>query len=75
MAIHLSPELEETLQDLAAADKVTVDDLAQEALSEFVAYKRMLRESVERGRADAAAGRVVSSEEVFARIQRNFAAQ
>jgi predicted transcriptional regulator len=74
MAIQLSPELEENLQDLAAEEKTTADDLAQQALSEFVAYRRMLSESAKRGRADVAAGRVVSSEEVLARIQRNLAA-
>jgi len=72
MAIHISPELEEHLQGLAAEEKTTADDLAQQALSEFVAYRRMLSESFKRGRADVAAGRIVSSEEVLARIQRNF---
>lgn len=70
MAVHLTPALEQELQDLAAQSNVTPDELAQHALEGFVAYRRDLNEAVKRGDEDIAAGRVLEHEEVVARINR-----
>jgi len=75
MTLQLTPALEEELKHIASATHSSVDEVAQQALESFVAYKRDLSEAVKRGNADIAAGRVISSEEMLARIERNFAAQ
>jgi len=72
MAIQLTAELEEDLQHLAAQSNTTADDVAQRALEDFVAYRRELNEAVQRGDEDIAAGRVLTNEEVFARIEARF---
>lgn len=75
MTVHLTHELEEDLLHLASESHQSVDELAQQALADFVAYRRDLSEAVKRGDADIAEGRLLSSEEVLARIERNFAAK
>ncbi len=75
MTLQLTPALEQELQRLANESHSSVDELAQAALERFVAYKRELSALVKRGNADIAAGRYISSEEMLARIERNFADQ
>ena len=70
MAVHLTPALEQELQDLAAQSHITPDELAQHALEGFVAYRRDLNDAVRRGDEDIAAGRVIEHNEVVARIDR-----
>jgi predicted transcriptional regulator len=75
MTLQLTPGLEEELKNLAFQSHTSVDELAEQALGSFVAHRRDLSEAVKRGRADIAAGRILSSEEVLARIERGFAAE
>jgi len=75
MMLELTPALEQELKNLATESRRSVDQLAQQALENFVAQRRDVSEAVKRGRADIAAGRLVSSEEVLSRIERNFAAR
>ena len=70
MAVHLTPALEQELQELAAQSNITPDELAQHALEDFVAYRRDLNDAVKRGDEDIAAGRVLEHDEVIARINR-----
>ncbi len=72
MAVHLTPALEQELQNLAAQSHSTPDQLAQHALEDFVAYRRDLNDAVKRADEDIAAGRVLQHEEVVARINRLF---
>jgi predicted transcriptional regulator len=70
MTLQLTPALEQELEHLAAQSNSTADALAQRALEEFVAHRLDLNEAVKRGDEDIAAGRLLSHEEVFARIDR-----
>ena len=70
MAVHLPPALERELQSLAAQSHTTPDELAQQALEGFVAYRRDLNDAVQRGDEDIAAGRILEHAEVVARIDR-----
>jgi predicted transcriptional regulator len=74
MMLELPPALEQELKTLAIESRRSVDQLAQQALESFIAYNRDVSQAVKRGRADIAAGRLLSSEEVLSRIERNFAA-
>jgi predicted transcriptional regulator len=75
MAIQLTAELEQDLQNLADQSNTTADDVAQRALEDFVAYRRDLNEAVQRGDEDIAAGRILTNEEVFARIEARFVSE
>jgi len=75
MTLDLTPATEQDLQDLAARSARSPEDLAREAVERFVAHRRDLTELVKRGDADIAAGRLLSSEDVLARIERKFATQ
>lgn len=70
MTVHLTPALEQDLQDLAAQSNSTPDEIAQHALEDFVAYRRDLKEAVRRGDEDIAAGRVLEHDQVVARVER-----
>ena len=70
MALHVIPALEQDLQHLAAKANSTMDELAQHALEEFVAYRRELSEAVRLADEDIAAGRVLPQDEVLSRIER-----
>jgi predicted transcriptional regulator len=70
MPVHLTPDLEQELQNLAAQSNSTADELAQRALEDFVAYRRDLNDAVKRGDEDITAGRVLDHDEVVARINR-----
>ena len=75
MAVQLTPALEHQLQQLAAQSDRTADQLAQQALESFVAYRQDLNDAVRRGNEDIAAGRLVEHEEVVARIERMLSSQ
>lgn len=61
MSLSLDDELVEELKKAAAEAGVPLDDVARQALSEFLQVERR-RRVVERGRAELKAGRVVDGE-------------
>ena len=73
MTLELTPALEQDLKHLASETHSSIDQVAQQALESYVAYKLSLSAIVKRGDADIAAGRLISSEEMLERIERNFA--
>jgi predicted transcriptional regulator len=68
MNVQLTPGQEARLQQLAALTTLTPDELAQEGMDRFLTYEEDLVATVQRGREDIAAGRLVEHDEVFARI-------
>ena len=68
MTIRLSPDLKEKLGQLAASSRRSRSFLATEALSAWVERELEITRSIERGLADAKAGRVVSHDEAVAEI-------
>jgi predicted transcriptional regulator len=70
MEIRLSPEQEARLAALAARDARDVNELAQEAITRLLDDDARFAEAVKRGIAAADRGDFVSSEEVWARVER-----
>jgi predicted transcriptional regulator len=70
MAVQLKPEQEQRLQRLAAQSGLTVDELLQRQLDNFLDYQEDLARAVKRGDEDIAAGRVLECEEVVARVEK-----
>ena len=68
MAVHLTPAQEQRLKHLAAATHRSPDEIAQEGIDRFLAYEEDIAATVNRGRKDLEAGRLIDHEEVFARI-------
>jgi predicted transcriptional regulator len=68
MPLHLPPELEQRLTQLAAQSGRTPEELAQEGVDRFLTHKEQLIEAVEEGRAAAHRGDLVDHEEVMAMI-------
>jgi predicted transcriptional regulator len=72
MELSISPELEEKLKRLAASRRQTPEKLAPDLLRESIEYNRWFFAEVEKGRADARAGRLIDHEEVVARINARY---
>ena len=70
MAVHLTPALEEELEHLAAQSNSTTDELAQQALEDFIAFRRELTEEVKLGDEDFQAGRPLERHEAVVQIER-----
>jgi predicted transcriptional regulator len=70
MAVQIRPEQEQRLQHLASQSGLTADELLQKQLDAFLKYQEGLAMAVKRGRDDIEAGRVLSHEEVVARIEK-----
>jgi predicted transcriptional regulator len=70
MAVQLKPEQEERLQQLARQAGVTADVYLQEQVDLLLEYQEDLAAAVKRGDEDIEAGRLLSNEEVFARIEK-----
>jgi predicted transcriptional regulator len=66
MTVYLAPEIEEELQHLAARVERTPDELAQEAVENYIAYKKHFAASVHEGLAAADRGELHEHEEVMA---------
>lgn len=64
----MTPELKEQLGRLADATDRTKSFLASEAISQYVAREFEIIEGIERGLADAKAGRLVPHDEAMARL-------
>jgi predicted transcriptional regulator len=70
MAVQLKPEQEERLQQLATQAGVTADEYLQEQVGLLLEYQEDLAAAVKRGDEDIAADRLLTNEEVFARLER-----
>ena len=67
MTLHLTPALEQRLENLAAQTNRSPDELAQEGVEAFLEFEERSISVMARGRADDAAGRLLAHEEVGAR--------
>jgi predicted transcriptional regulator len=72
MSLHLTPELERRLEQLAAQTGRTPEDLTVEALDLFVTEQEESIAAIREGDDDIARGNVLSHEEVVARFERRF---
>ncbi len=70
MSVQLTVEQESELAHLAQASERTADDLAQEAVARFLQAQEEHRAAIGRSRAQIAAGRTVSHEEVFSNLKK-----
>jgi predicted transcriptional regulator len=75
MAVQLTLDLEQRLEHLAAHLHRSTDELAQEGLDRFLSYEESVIGVIARGRADAAAGRLLDPDQVRERIEGMFAAK
>ncbi len=64
MEVHLKPETEAELAELARRTQRGTDELMEEAIQNLVAYNKWFAEKVAEGLADVEAGRTVSHEKV-----------
>jgi predicted transcriptional regulator len=69
MAVHLTPAQEQRLAHLAAQTEQTPDELAQQAVENFLTYQEAFLAAVKDGDDDFARGDVLEHEEVVAQIQ------
>jgi len=70
MTIQLTVEQESELAQLAEARDRTPDELAQEAVAQFLQAQAKHREAIERSREQVAAGHTKSHEQVFAELNK-----
>lgn len=74
LTIRLTPEVKERLGRLAASTQRTKSFLAAEAVARYVEEEAAIILGIERGMADAKAGRLVPHDEAMARIEATIAA-
>jgi predicted transcriptional regulator len=74
LTIRLTPEVKERLGRLADTTHRTKSFLAAEAITSYVAREAEIIEGIERGLADAKAGRLVPHDEAMARLEATIAA-
>jgi len=70
MEVHLSPEQEAELSELASSKGRDADTLAQEVLDFYLKHEARFVEAVKRGIATADRGDLIEHDEVLARINR-----
>ena len=68
MTIRISPDVKEKLERIAAGTRRSKSFLAGEAVAAYVDRELEIIEGIERGRADAEAGRIVPHDEAMAEI-------
>jgi predicted transcriptional regulator len=69
MSVQLTVEQEVELTHLAQSVDRTTDELAQEAVAEFLAGRKLRVASILRAREQVAAGQTTPHEEVFAALK------
>lgn len=74
MELHLTPEQEARLAELAAREGRSVDELVQDALNRYIQNDAHFIEAVKKGLASLDRGEYVSHEDVGKRIDRLFQA-
>ena len=72
MEVHLTPNQEARLNELAAATGRRTDELVQEAVDRLLAYNNWFKEQVQVGLDQIQRGEFVEDETVRARIERMF---
>ena len=70
MEIHLSPEKEAQLQQLAARTGKSTAQLVQEAVDRLLDYEAWFIQEVEKGLAQAERGELIEHEEVLRRLEK-----
>jgi predicted transcriptional regulator len=70
MEVHLTPEQEAELTELASRKGRDADQLAQEVLDFYLKHEARFVEAVKRGLASADRGDLIEHDEVLARIER-----
>jgi predicted transcriptional regulator len=65
MTVHLAPEIEQKLQDIASQTERSPDDLAQEAVENFITYRKSFVAAVREGIAAADRGELHDNDEVM----------
>ena len=73
MEVHLNPDLQAKLTRLAAECGRDTQTLAQEAIQRFVDYDEWFIREVEKGLTQIEQGKVLTHEEVGARMERRLA--
>nr|WP_210317118.1 CopG family ribbon-helix-helix protein [Oryzicola mucosus] len=68
MTIRVSPEIKQKLDRIATGTQRSKSFLAGEAIAAYVERELEIIEGIERGRADAAAGRVVPHDDAIAEL-------
>lgn len=72
MSIHLRPDQEAQLQEIAARSGRDASQLAQEWVDDLIDYDSWYRQKVAEGRAQLDRGEFLTHEEVGARLARLF---
>jgi predicted transcriptional regulator len=72
MSIHLRPDQEAHLQEIAARSGRDASELAQEWVDDLIEYDSWFRQKVAGGRAQLDRGEFITHEEVGARLARLF---
>jgi RHH-type rel operon transcriptional repressor/antitoxin RelB len=75
MELHLSPEKEALLQQIANRTGRPKSDLLEEAVDRFLDYDTWFIREVEKGLAEANRGELIDHEEVIARIEKRIQAK
>jgi predicted transcriptional regulator len=70
MEVHLTPEQEAELSELATRKGRDADTLAQEVLGFYLKHEARFVEAVKRGMASADRGDLIEHDEILARINR-----
>ncbi len=65
MTVHLAPEIEQKLQHLAAQSERTPDELAQEAVQNYIQYREHFVTAVREGLAAADRGELHDHDDVM----------
>ena len=73
MEVHLNPDVQAKLGKIAAARGSDAEMLAREAIEQFVDYDEWFIREAEKGIASADRGKLLSHEEVGARLERRLA--
>jgi len=73
MEVHLNPELQARLTHLAAQQGRDTEALAREAIERLVDYDEWFIREVEKGLTQIEQGKVLTHEEVGARMERRLA--
>jgi predicted transcriptional regulator len=72
MELHLTPEQERELSELASRKGRQANELAQEVIGFYLEHEARFFEAVQRGLASAERGDLIEHEEVLTRIERLF---
>ena len=70
MEVHLTPEKQALLQQLATRTGKNTVDLVQEAVDRLLDYDAWFVQGVEKGLAQAARGELIDHEDLVARIEK-----